>query len=394
MAIPAHGYPATLDRTTYQYEDDYGEKWEILRRPAGRLRFLDKCRQGPPLKNPTYHWTEDITKVTTVTVYSTCASGDSHVDLVGTDWTYLQNGDLLIDRTANKFEAMQVDGDPASGAVTIIRSVGAPVAEQHEAAAVLDIIRSRPEASDEDDFEFKGTQRRSNYTSIISHSIKLSASAMEGKPRGYETSELDRQEADILLSLKGELEILALFGPGEVRAATTSAGGHGAMYGLRGQIVLAAGSNIGASAVTWSYKLIDDRINTIAQVGMIDDQSDMICLCPATMYSAAGYWAASACTRQAGDRTYGFEVNTVHSTLGLDVPLIWTPACKSDEFMLIDMNRFEINPLGGRSLIRMVKPKNINLNDYEARRLLMEWGCKLRYPDKAHYLQKLVTVPS
>jgi len=256
---------------------------------------------------------------------------------------------------------------------------------------VLEIIRLREEGSEADDFEYKGTVRRDNTTGIISHSIKLDGSAMEGKPRGYQTAELDRQEGEILLSLKSELESLVIFGPGATRAS----GEYGVPEGIRQTITTRAGSNIGASAVVWGFKQLNDRINwLVTDGGMINDASQLICLCPSTMYSAAGFWGAAACERMASDRTYGFEVNTVHSTLGLDVPLVWSYKCQPDEYMLIDLSRLSIHPLGSRSLKRWVKPAGIDLNDYEARRLLMEWGVRLRYADKAHYLQKLVTVPS
>lgn len=394
MTIPLHNWPATLDRTdAYQYEDDYSDVWEALKQPTGRLKALDRFKQGRPLRNPTYYWTEDITKVRRVRLEETLDASATTAYLVIADAAYVQNGDILLfnEEAAATVEMVQIDGEPntTTGVISIVRGVGDTTGAIHTDAGYAKVIRSRPEGSEEDMAEFKGTARLTNYTSIISHTVSLTGSAMEGKPRAYQQAELDRQEAEILLSLKTELEDLLLWGSGEARSASL----HGQMRGIFYQIVTTAGSNIGASAVNWGYKLVDSRLNWIAQEGMVSDSSDLVIICPATMYSAAGYWGASACTRVASDKTYGFEINMFHSTLGLDVPMIWAYSCPTDVFMIVDLSRFEYNPLGNRSLIRWVKPKGIVLNDYESRRLLMEFGCKLRYPDKAHWVQKLVTIP-
>jgi len=389
MAIPSHGNYSTVDRTAYQYEEDYSDVWEEMKDKAGRLVLLDLITESRPLRNPTYYWMEDISKVRRVLISAQQLSGDTHVDITGTEYTYLQNGDMLVATAEGKTEWMQVNADPSSTVVSVTRGIGDTSAEQHEAGEYLNIVRSVPEGSEADEPEYKGTVRRENYTGIISHTIQLSDSAMQGKPRGYAQAELDRQEAEILLSLKGELEDLILFGPGEARAS----GAHGQMRGIRGTIVTRAGSNYNTTACTWSYDLINQRMNWLAEEGMVTDRSDLVLFCNSTMYSAAGFWGASAVTRERNDRTFGFEINMFHSTLGLDVPMIWGYAAKPGEFMILDLSRIDMAPLGNRKLKRYIKPAGIVLNDYEARRLVMEWGSKTRFADKAHYLQTAVTVP-
>lgn len=388
MAIPGHTFPGTLDRTAYQYEDDYSEEWEALRVPAGRYVFLDRCREGRPLRNPTYYHMEDITKVRRVHLNGAVTDAAASLVVDAGEYVYLQNGDMLMSTAQGKTEWMQVTADPTTETVAIARGIGDTVGEAHADDEYLSIVRSRPEGSEGDEPEFKGDIRRENYTGIISHTVQLDDSAMQGKPRGYEQAELDRQEGEVLLSLKGELEDLALFGPGEARAS----GAHGQMRGARATIVYRAGGNIDTTACVWSYELINSRLNWLAQEGMITDRSDLILLVGAAMYSAAGFWGASAVTRERSEQTYGFEINMFHSTLGLDVPMIWAYSAKPGEFLVLDMSRFSIHPLGNRKLKRFTKPIGINLNDYESRRLIMEWGCKLTYADKAHYLQTNVTV--
>jgi hypothetical protein len=390
MAIDSHGFPGTLDRSAYQYEDDYSDMWEVLKEPVSRLTFLDLVPVGKPVKNPDFYWMEDIAKVRTVNV-SGAHTTETTITVHTGEAAYVQPGDLLfVHGHATDQEVMQVLTTDDAQSFTVTRAYGGST--QHNTIpddTVLRIVRLRGEGSEADDFEYKGTIRRSNTTGIISHSIKLDGSAMEGKPRGYQTAELDRQEAEILLSLKSELEDLTLFGPGATRATAE----YGVPSGVRDTIAARAGSNIGASAVVWGFKQLNDRVNWLVETGaMVNDASNLVCLCTASMYSAAGFWGAGACTRQASDRTYGFETNTVHSTLGLDVPLVWSYKCPVDEYFLIDMSRLSIHPLGSRSLKRWRKPAGIDLNDYESRRLLMEWGVRLRYADKAHYHQKLVTV--
>ena len=390
MAINTHGWPGTLDRTANQYEDDYSDVWEVLKEPVSRLTFLDMVPEGKPVKNPTFYWMEDIAKVRTVSLDGAHTNETTFVLHTG-EAAYLQPGDILVTHNlAADAEQMQVLTTDDAASITVTRAYGGSTqVNVLPDNTVFRIIRLREEGSEADDFEYKGTVRRTNTTGIISHSIKLDGSAMEGKPRGYQTAELDRQEAEILLSLKSELEDLVLFGPGATRAAAE----YGIPEGVRQSILTLAGANIGSTAVTWGYKQLNDRINWLVETGaMLNDSSNLVCLCTAAMYSAAGFWGAGACTRTASDRTYGFETNTVHATLGLDVPLVWSYKCQADEYMLIDLSRLSMHPLGNRKLKRWVKPAGIDLNDYEARRLLMEWGVRLRYADKAHYIQQLVTV--
>jgi hypothetical protein len=164
------------------------------------------------------------------------------------------------------------------------------------------------------------------------------------------------------------------------------------MQGIRATILARAGSNIGASAERWGYLNFNSHVNWLAESGLIDDNADLVCYCTASMYAAAGLWGAGACTRAASDRTFGFEVNTIHTTMGFDVPLVWGYFQQPDEYAILNMNYISKHPLGKRTLIRYVKPAGIVLNDYESRRLLMSWGVKTRYAEQAHWLQKLVTV--
>ena len=389
MAIPAHGTYGTLDRTSYQYEDDYSDVWEKMAEPANRLVMLDMVKEGRPLLNPTYYWMEDLTKVRTVNLDGDIADDASTMDVSTGEHVYLQNGDMLVSTASGKREVIQVDDALADETITIIRGIGDTSGEAHTDGEVFRIVRSRPEGSEADDPEYKGTVRRTNYTGIISHTIKLTDSMMQGKPRGYAQAELDRQEAEILMSLKGELEDLILYGPGEARASDA----HGQMRGICQEIIARAGSNYVTDAAVWSYELVDTSLNWLAQQGFMSERANPVLFVPATMCSAAGYWGASAVTRERSERTYGFEINMFHSTLGMDVPMIWGYSAKPGEFLIVDLNRFEMNPLGNRKLKRWLQPAGVNLQDYERRRLIMEWGCKLRYADKAHYLHTNVTVP-
>jgi hypothetical protein len=384
----SHLYPSTPDRYTYQYQDDYDDVWEAISQPMGRFVFLDACSVGKPLKNPTYFFMEDIEDVVTVQLDGAITT-ETQITLDTT--AYLQVGDMLrVHGVAGKTEWMQVLTIVDTTDITVTRGIGDTDQESHADNTVFQIVRAQSEGSEKDTFEFKKDIRRENYTGIISHSVGLSRSAMAGKPRGYAMAELDRQEAEKLTQIKGELEDMLLYGPGQARAAATT----GMMKGIRPTIVDRAGSNYNTDAVTWGYSLLDDRINSLAQIGMIKDTSRLICFCTSSMYSAAGYWGSSAVRTTRSEMTYGFETQMVHSTLGLEVPLVWGYSAIPGEFMLIDLSRFEYNFLGGNSLIRYRQPMGIVLQDYEGRRLVMEAGCKLRYADRAHWLQTNVTVPS
>jgi hypothetical protein len=389
MAINTHGFPGTQDRTSYQYEEDYSDVWEAVSEPKGFLKFYDMVPYSKPLRNVDFYWMEDIAKTRSVTTSGTHAAAVTTITLGTGEAAYVQNGDLLmVDGEVECDEWLQVLTTDGSATITVERGWGGSTASDLATLTVLKIVRAREQGSEADDFEYKGSVRRDNCTGIISHSIKLDGSAMEGKPRGYQTAELDRQEAEILLSLKSECEYMYIYGPGN----TLSSSAYGFPKGIRQQITALAGSNIGSTAVVWSYKQINERVDWLASEGWLNDASNLVCFCTSSMASKAGFWGAGACTRMASDRTYGFEVNTIHSTLGIDVPLVWSPACKPDEYMLLDMSRISAHPLGSRTLKRWVKPAGIDLNDYEARRLLTERGVRVRYADKAHFLQQKVTV--
>jgi len=195
----------------------------------------------------------------------------------------------------------------------------------------------------------------------------------------------------VLVKLRGEMEDLLLFGPGQARAAAA----HGQMAGLRTQILAAAGSNIDLGDGTRHVEQPEvglhlhrrqDQLAGPAERGQRG--SNLICLVPAAGYTLAGGWGAAAVTRSASDRTYGFETNTLHSSIGLEVPLVWSSRMKGTEAALISLDYFEKCPRGRRKLIRYVKPAGIVLNDYESRRLVAEWGCRSYFLTKAHYWMK------
>jgi hypothetical protein len=389
MALEPALYPSTLDRSAYQYVENYDMFWEAMKLPGGRLRFLDLVKDGPPVDAREYYWTEDIAKVRTVSLNG-AITNETTWTLQDGEAAYLQLGDMLHTTAAGIDEWVQVNATPntTNHTISVTRNVNGLGIDSWPDDTVLRIVRTRNEGSGADSWEFKGTVRRTNYTVIISHTVGITGTAAEGQPRANYGDELDRQEAEILLSLKGEVEDVLLFGPGQVPAATPA---YGAPQGIRHTILARNGGNIGTSACQWGFRLLNDRVKEVVEEGFINAGSNLICLVPIEGYAAAGFWGAGAVTREASDRTFGFEVNMVHTTVGIDVPLIWAEAARPDEFMLIDMGKFERNPFKNRTLIRMTKIGGVgNTDDFDERRLLMEFGCKLRYADKAHYLQKSV----
>lgn len=391
MPIPAHFSPSGLDFSQYQYKEDYSDVFKIAMQPKYRIMLIDMIREGTPTSSNPYYITDDVLEVTTVTLNGNVVAGTTTWTLTSGDAAYLQNGDMLRAMTAGKSEVVQINGEPdtVNHQITVTRNVSSDGgAEAHATGAEFYIIRSVPAGSEADMMEFIGTTRRENYTGTISHTIGLAASDMEDEPQSYSTPELDRQEAKILRKLRGELEDLLLFGPGQARAN----GAHGQMKGFRKQILAGGGSNYdtGTANPKWSYELIDGKINWLVQQGVVDESSNLVCVCPATGYSLAGYWGAAAVVSMASDLTYGFETNTIHSTLGLQVPIVWSSRMPSDEFYLISLDHFEKMPKGSRRLLRYVKPAGRDLQDYEARRILGEWGNRLYYPTKAHYIHKNV----
>ncbi len=63
MAIDSALYPSSLDRSNYQYVDDYLPMWEDIATPMNRLTLLDMIPQGEDLTDRTYYWTEDNARV-------------------------------------------------------------------------------------------------------------------------------------------------------------------------------------------------------------------------------------------------------------------------------------------------------------------------------------------
>ena len=118
MALEDALYPSTLDRSAYQYVDNYDMFWEAMKLPAGRLRFLDMVKDGPPVDTRTYFWTEDVAKVRTVNLNGAVTT-ETTWTLHSGEAAYLQKGDMLHCLAATYDEWVQVNDDPNTGADTI-----------------------------------------------------------------------------------------------------------------------------------------------------------------------------------------------------------------------------------------------------------------------------------
>ena len=120
MAIDTAPYPSTLDRSAYQYVDDYLSIWEAMALPMNRLMLLDWIPTGESLKERTYYWTQDLTSNRTVTLAEEIDNSSE------TTWTLttghelrVQKGDLLHAYHANLTEWVQIVDDPNTSAHTI-----------------------------------------------------------------------------------------------------------------------------------------------------------------------------------------------------------------------------------------------------------------------------------
>jgi len=394
MALDPHAYPSTLDRSAYQYVDDYLHIWEAMAIPMNRLMLLDWIPTGEDLTERTYYHTEDIASVRTITL------AEEIDNTTETTWSLatghaarVQKGDLLHSYHNNITEWVQIVDDPNTVADTIevVRNVGSFGLATWPTASTVRFIRLKPEGSEADDAEYKGTVRKYNYTGIISHTVKETGTASAGVPRAPYGNELDRQESEVLVNLKFELEDLMLYGPGVSPASDQ----YGSLLGIRGIIAAAAGSNyISSGSYRWSYKQINADLNWLAKQGFVKPNSNICIFGPADMATEACDWKASQVTYEQSDRTYGLEVPVIISGLGIRAPMLWNPDAKGDEYMILNADRMKKHPLAGRGLIRMRKPIAVDLQDWEGRRLLMEWGLSLQYADKAHFLRTGVTFTS
>lgn len=390
MAIDSAHYPGTLDRSSYQYVDNYLNIWEAMAEPANRLMLLDMIPQGEDLEDRTYYVTEDnATTANYVTAAEAVDSSETEIDLATDEELRLQVGDLLHQYHNAKTEWLQVTAiDTTNHRITVSRNVGSQGASSFDNASQFRIVRLRNEGSEKDIAEFKGTNRVYNYTGIISHTVELSDTAGAGTPRAPYGAELDRQEAEVLTNWKFELETLFAYGPGV--APSTSA--YGALLGLRGNIVAGGGSNyISSGDYNWSHKLISNDLNWLAKQGFVKPTSNVVIFGPADMATTAADWKASQVQYEVSDRTYGLEVPVLVSALGIRAPLLWSPDAKTDEYMILNLDRIRKHPMAGRALIRMRKPAFIDLQDWEGRRLLGEWGLTMGYRTKAHFLRTGVT---
>ena len=389
MALDPHAYPSTLDRSAFQYVDDYIAEWEAMATPAGRLQLLDLIPDGEPLTDRTYYWTEDNVCQRTVTLAEAVDAVETTIDLAAGHAAFVQKGDFLHAYHLGKTEWMQIVDDPDTvlNRIEVARNVGAQGASTFDTATTLKIVRIRPEGSEADNTEFKGTVRRTNYTGIISHTVSLAETAGAGEPRPPYGGELDRQEAEILTSLKLELEDLLLYGPGQAPATTPA---YGCLLGIRGNIVARAGANyvVGtANQYHWSYAQANTDLNFLAQQGFVKSGDTVVFFGPPDMATEAANWKASQVTYEVSDRTYGLEVPTLISALGIRALLLWNPDAKTDEYMILNTSRIKKHPMNGRALIRMRKEPFVDLQDWSGRRLLMEWGLSIKYAEYAHFLR-------
>ncbi len=393
MALDPHAYPSTFDRSAYQYVDDYLSFWEAMAQPLNRLMLLDMIPDGEPITDRTYYWPEDIASIRTVTLGEAVDSSETTITLASGHAARLQKGDMLHSYHNAKTEWWQLVDDPNTTADTIevVRNVGSFGATTFDTASTMRIVRLRPEGSEADEPEFKGTTRVYNYSGIISHTVKLGGTAAAGVPRAPYGDELDRQEAEVMTNLKFELEDLMLYGPGQ--APSSSA--YGSMLGIRGNIVAGAGSNyVSSGSYRGTYKQYSADLNWLARQGFIKPTSNVVLFGPPDMATEAADWKKSQVTYEASDRTYGMEVPVLISPLGIRAPFLWNPDAKTDEYMILNMDRIKKHPMTGRALIRMRKQPGSDLQDWEGRRLLMEWGVSVQYRTLAHFLRTGVTFTS
>ena len=386
MALDPHAYPSTLDRSAYQYVDDYLSIWEAMAQPLNRLTLLDMLPTGEELTDRTYYWTEDNASRRTVTLGEPVDSSETTISLDTGHAAYLQKGDFLHQYSEGKTEWMQVIDDPDTSNDTILvnRNYNSSGTDTFADRSELRIVRMRPEGSEADEPEFKGTNRVYNYTGIISHTVRLDGSAAAGQPRAPYGDELDRQEAEVLSNLRFELEDLMLYGPGGAPSSTA----YGSLLGIRGNIVAGAGDNyISSGEYRGTYKQYNADLNWLARQGFIKPNSNVVIFGPPDMATEAANWKASQVTYEKSDRTYGLEVPVLISALGIRAPFLWNPDAKSDEYMILNLDRIKKHPLRGRALIRMRKAPYVDLQDWEGRRLLMEWGVSVQYRTKAHFLR-------
>ena len=388
MALPSHYVPNELTFETvnaYHWVDDYMDLWEEILAPAGRLTFIDKIAQGEDITQNEYYWTEDLAIANYVTFAAGLNTSDTSIAVGSGQGALLQAGDLLYNSEGGKSEWIQVTAI-STDTLTIVRGFGDSVGEAWDSGSKLYIQRLRPVGSSKDTREYQGTARKTNYVGILSHTVGLDGSTMTDIPRGGYSNELDRQEAKVLTKLKWELEDMLLFGPGEQRAA----GALGALKGIKPWVKALGGSNYSTTAETASWKTINEKLNWIVKQGQLTPSDQLILLTSPDGANAIGQWGKAFVQTTMDETTLGFQVNTLKSTLGLSVPVVWHPGLYN-EYWLIPVSRIKRHPRKGRGLIRMRRPLYENLEDSEERRILAEWGASYRNLGTTSWIQTNVT---
>lgn len=390
MALPSHYVPNELTFeaiSAYHWVDDYMDLWEEILAPAGRLTFIDKVAQGEDITQNEYYWTEDLAIANYVTLTDAMTDSATTLQVSAGDGKLLQTGDLLYNTEIGKSEWMQVDSvNTSTGAVTVARGFGSSSGEAWASGLKLYIQRLRPVGSSKDTREYQGTRRKTNYVGILSHTVGLDGSTMTDIPRGGYSNELDRQEAKVLTKLKWELEDMLLFGPGEARASSAL----GAFIGIKPWVIALGGSNYSTTAETASWKTINEKLNWIVKQGQLTPGDQLILLTSPDGANAIGQWGKAFVQTTMDETTLGFQVNTLKSTLGLSVPVVWHPGLYN-EYWLIPVSRIKRHPRKGRGLIRMRRPLYENLEDSEERRILAEWGASYKNLGTTSWIQTNVT---
>lgn len=305
---------------------------EMLILSPHQIPVLSLIGFGAPVTNTKHEWVED--EMFAYESVLTAQVDDAATSLDVADGTAFTKGHVV-----------QVDDEymlvtaVSGNEVTVTRGYLGSSAAAHAEGAVAEVLYNEAEeGAAARDARIKQRKMVENYTQIFDETIEISGSAMEVAQYGVE-DEYDRQRLHKQSEVALQLEKALIAGPG------VNNGLKRYMKGARNFIQ----SNVeNASGGAVSNNMLNDALQSIYRAGGFKTASNHVIMAPAKQKRALAAIGEEFVRHSVNDRIEGRVVDTFLSEFG-EFPVILNDNLKSNEILIVDLNRMAVRPLGARS---------------------------------------------
>lgn len=337
---------------------------EFLTLNPHQIPILSLIGFGQPVTNTKHEWVEDEMFAYESKLTENVAD-DAATSVAVADGSIFRK-DHVIQIQDEYMLVTNVSGNT----ITVTRGYLDSTATGHDAGDVVEILYSEAEEG-ADAREARAKQRvmKENYTQILDETIDISGSAIEVAQYGV-TDEYDRLRIHKQSELALQLEKALVSGPGVVKGLKRY------MKGARNYIQSNV-EDISGGAVTGDS--LNDALQKIYRAGGFKTASRHVIMTPAKQKRAIAKLGYDQVRHGVRDSVEGRVVDTFLSEFG-EFPIILNDNLRSNEILILDLNRMSIRPLGSRSFSHEYLGKK---GDYIQGQILGEYTLEFKQ-EKAH----------